>query len=75
MLNDVITKIQHKLDVIAGGAVSVGLTTTPVWVEGLTTWLQVITLVVGIAVGVSAYRLNTIKRKKLERSNDNGKGN
>lgn len=59
-------RLYTKLDVATGATVSGSLLSTPLWLAALSDWLQVITLVVGITVGVSAYRLNTARRESLQ---------
>lgn len=66
MFERLINKAHAGVDVMAGFGISGGLITTPLWLGVLTDWLQALTLLVGIVVGLSAYSLNVARRKKLE---------
>ena len=65
-MSNILNKAYASADVVAGFGVSGGLISTPLWMGALTDWLQLLTLVVGILVGLSAYRLNVARRKELE---------
>ena len=66
-MNKLVSKLPAGPDELVGAGVSGMLTTSPLWLTPVTEWLQMITLLVGIIVGISVYRLNTARRKELER--------
>lgn len=65
-MEKLVNKAQASIEVWIGAGTSAGLVSTPLWVTGLTDALQILTLLVGIAVGISAYRLNEARREQLE---------
>ncbi len=59
--------VQHT-DQAVGYTVAGGLGSAPIWVNTLTGYLQLVAIVVAIGVGVSTWRLNRAKRKRIEKS-------
>lgn len=57
-------KLQAKAETIIPYTVSGGLISSPVWLAALTSWLQFIAVLVGIAVGLTTIHLNRLKIKK-----------
>lgn len=66
MFNVLINKAYASADVAASGSISAMLTSMPFWIDVLSQSLQIGTLLIGIVVGISAYRLNEAKRKDIE---------
>lgn len=69
-MDRLLNKMQTSFEVWIGAGTSAGLVSTPFWVASLTDVLQVMTLLVGIAVGISAYRLNEARREQLEEDDE-----
>lgn len=65
-----INKAYAYTEVTVSAGVSGTLVSTPLWVTSLTEGLQILTLIVGIIVGISAIRLNEARRVKLEEEED-----
>lgn len=65
-----INKLAEKFDVITGSGVSASLLTSPVWMAALTDWLQLVALCMGLLVGYSTYRLNSIRAEKIQEAHD-----
>ena len=71
-------KVQQKLDSVqipTGYTVALGVGATPVWIQSLTTWLELTAILFAILVGASTVYLNWIKIKKERRDRSGGNPN
>lgn len=71
-------EIHDKLEqaqVIAGGAVTIGVGTSPTWIDGMTTIMELIVLSLAIIVGLTTVQLNRVRIKKNQAIIDDLKSN
>ncbi len=69
-------RVLNKIDSVqvpTGYAVSAGLTTTPAWMNSITTWLDFSIIVIGVAVGLTTLWINVMKIKRMERERNANK--
>lgn len=66
MFRNIAQKID-SLHVPAGYTVSAGLTTSPVWLEHVTAYMQLGAVTFGVLVGVTTVWLNLVKIRNLKR--------
>lgn len=60
----ILEQVQQKV----GYIVAIATGSTPAWVGELQGYLEIIAVLVAIGVGISTWRLNRAKRKKIEKS-------
>lgn len=63
-----VQSLTKHVDEAVGYGVALGTGSTPVWVESLTGWLELLAIVIAIAVGLSTWQLNRVKIKKIKES-------
>lgn len=62
-----LNKIQNKLDsaqIVAGYSVTGTLASTPVWLDSLTAWFELVAVILAVLVGVTTVWLNIQKINK-----------
>lgn len=59
-----IDRLADKAQVTIGATVSGGLVSSPVWLNTLTDWLQLLAVIIGLLVGLTTLQLNRIRIKK-----------
>ena len=64
-MNDNLLEKIDGVQVPTGYVVSGGLTTTPVWMSSMTTWLDLIIILIGVAVGLTTLYINVLKIRKI----------
>jgi len=56
----------HHADGALGYGVATGVGSTPIWLDSVTGWLELVAVLIAIGVGLSTWQLNRAKIRKLQ---------
>lgn len=73
MISDKVTQKLDAVQIPAGYGVAAGLTSTPIWLESVTTYLEFLIVVVGLLIGISTLYWNYLKIREHRENLKNSK--
>ena len=65
-MSDKIIQKTDALQVPTGYVVSGGMMTTPAWMDSVTSWLDLLLILIGVVVGITTVWLNVKKIRELD---------